>query len=80
MLPNKGMKQTSVERIGRSQLIPSVRRRLAGRTSTLPGRGSARRLVAGLSRLRRPRGCGPTVTLLEASRLALALGKLRADE
>ena len=23
--PNKGMKQTSVERIGRSQLIPSVR-------------------------------------------------------
>jgi predicted RNA binding protein YcfA (HicA-like mRNA interferase family) len=25
-LPNKGMKQTSVERIGRSQLIPGVRR------------------------------------------------------
>ena len=24
-MPNKGMKQTSVERIGRSQLIPSVR-------------------------------------------------------
>ena len=26
MPPNKGMKQTSVERIGRSQLIPGVRR------------------------------------------------------
>lgn len=25
-LPNKGMKQTSVEHIGRSQLIPCVRR------------------------------------------------------
>jgi hypothetical protein len=24
MLPNKGMKQTSVEHIGRSQLIPGV--------------------------------------------------------
>jgi hypothetical protein len=26
--PNKGMKQTSVEHIGRSQLIPGVRRAL----------------------------------------------------
>jgi hypothetical protein len=28
--PNKGMKLTSVERIGRSQLIPGVRRALQG--------------------------------------------------
>jgi hypothetical protein len=27
--PNKGMKQTSVEHIGRSQLIPGVRRLFA---------------------------------------------------
>ena len=31
-LPNKGMKQTSVERIGRSQLIPGVRRTIPGRS------------------------------------------------
>jgi len=31
MLPNKGMKQTSVEHIGRSQLIPGVRRTCSGR-------------------------------------------------
>ena len=32
-LPNKGMKQTSVEHIGRSQLIPGVRRTSRGRTT-----------------------------------------------
>ena len=36
--PNKGMKQTSVERIGRSQLIPGVLRTLVERgLSVLPG-------------------------------------------
>jgi hypothetical protein len=33
MPSNKGMKQTSVERIGRSQLIPGVLRTGAGLTS-----------------------------------------------
>jgi hypothetical protein len=38
-LQNKGMKQTSVERIGRSQLIPSVLRTLrVRRTVPLAGR------------------------------------------
>ena len=39
-LPNKGMKQTSVEHIGRSQLIPGVRQTWTGIT----GYGDTRRL------------------------------------
>jgi hypothetical protein len=42
-LPNKGMKQTSVEHTGRSQLIPGVLLLLVGRTKGNPSRAWTRR-------------------------------------
>ena len=59
--PNKGMKLTSVERIGRSQLIPSVLLLLVGRRSgSQPGRGHGAQVRDPTHRLRRPQrldGC-----------------------
>ena len=47
MTSNKGMKLTSVERIGRSQLIPSVLLLFVGRTKRKPSRVWTRRAGSG---------------------------------
>ena len=53
--PNKGMKQTSVEHIGRSQLIPGVLLLFVGRRSgSQPGCGHGAQVRDRTHRLRRP--------------------------
>jgi hypothetical protein len=52
---NKGMKLTSVERIGRSQLIPSVRWTSSGEAATAwPGTATPEGLRRRAERVRRP--------------------------